>query len=144
MPDNERLTDRDYADLLQFRVALRRFEQWSEAQAHAAGLTAAQHQLLLAIKGHRDRHGPTIRELAESLVSRHHSVVGLVDRAAAAGLVERAPDARDGRVVRVRLTRLGNRRIDRLSAVHLRELRSLAPVLDRLTAEARRLNPPPD
>lgn len=132
---DDRLTDRDYADLLEFRATLRRFEQWSEAQARAAGLTPAQHQLLLAIKGHPDRRGPTIRELAEWLVSRHHSVVGLVDRAAAAGLVQRATDRTDGRVVRVRLTRLGSRRIDRLSAVHLRQLRSLAPFLDRLATE---------
>jgi DNA-binding MarR family transcriptional regulator len=105
-------------------------------------LTPAQHQLLLAIKGHPDRRGPTIRELAEWLASRHHSVVGLVDRAAAAGLVERAPDRTDGRVVRVRLTRLGNRRIDRLSAVHLRQLRSLAPLLGRLGTESRQSTPP--
>lgn len=142
MADDERLTDQDYADLLEFRATLRRFEQWSEERAREAGLTPAQHQLLLAIKGHPDRRGPTIRELAEWLASRHHSVVGLVDRAAAAGLVERAPDRTDGRVVRVRLTRLGNRRIDRLSAVHLRQLRSLAPLLGRLTKEARELTSP--
>lgn len=142
MADDERLTDQDYADLLEFRATLRRFEQWSEERAREAGLTPAQHQLLLAIKGHPDRRGPTIRELAKWLASRHHSVVGLVDRAAAAGLVERAPDRTDGRVVRVRLTRLGNRRIDRLSAVHLRQLRSLAPLLGRLTKEARELTSP--
>ena len=30
----------------------------------AAGLTSAQHQLLLAIRGHGDPHGPTIGEVA--------------------------------------------------------------------------------
>lgn len=135
MVADERLTDQDYADLLEFRSTLRRFEQWSEEQARAAGLTPAQHQLLLAIKGHTDRRGPTIRDLADWLVSRHHSVVGLVDRAAAAGLVERLPDQSDGRLVRVRLTRLGHRRIAGLSAVHLQQLRSLAPLFDRLATE---------
>jgi hypothetical protein len=45
-------TDADYRHLLEFRTGLRRFLRWSEDQANAQDLTAAQHQLLLAIKGH--------------------------------------------------------------------------------------------
>ena len=61
----------DYRALLAFRTALRRFNRWSEAQAEAAGLTAAQHQLLLAVKGHDDSRGPTIGDVAEHLLLRH-------------------------------------------------------------------------
>src|SRR5680860_1488060 len=81
------LADRDYQALLLFRTGLRRFLRWSEDQAQAVGLTGSQHQLLLAIRGCDG--DPTITEIADQLVTRHHSVVGLVDRARAAGLVRR-------------------------------------------------------
>ena len=42
-----RLRDADYEDLLALRTGLRRFLRWSEQQAEEAGLTPAQHQLLL-------------------------------------------------------------------------------------------------
>jgi DNA-binding MarR family transcriptional regulator len=129
------LTSEDYANLLAFRTSLRRFLHWSETQARTAGLTPAQHQLLLAIKGHRGEQGPTIGELAGYLMLRHHSAVELVDRAEAAGLVERWGDVDDGRVTRVRLTAEGEARLSRLSQAHLDELQSLAPVLDKLVAQ---------
>ncbi|MGZ6980094.1 MAG: MarR family transcriptional regulator, partial [Acidimicrobiia bacterium] len=75
------VSDRDYQRLLEFREGLRRFLHWSEEQAVAVGLTPAQHQLLLAVRGHPHRRGPTIGDLADSLMLRHHSAVGLVDRA---------------------------------------------------------------
>ena len=77
------LRDADYEDLLALRTGLRRFLRWSEQQAEAAGLTPAQHQLLLAVRGHPDRRGPTVGEVADYLLLRHHSAVGLVDRAVA-------------------------------------------------------------
>jgi DNA-binding MarR family transcriptional regulator len=126
------LSRRDYANLLQFRSALRRFESWSQEQARRAGLTPAQHQLLLAVKGHDDERGPTIREVAGYLNTRHHSVVGLVDRAMAGGLLRRIRDDADARLVRLRLTELGERRIAALSELHLAELGRLAPVLEHL------------
>jgi DNA-binding MarR family transcriptional regulator len=119
----------DYERLLAFRTALRRFLRWSEGEAKAAGLTPAQHQLLLAIRGHPRSAAPTIGELSGYLVLRHHSVVELVDRASAAGLVRREREDEDQRVVRVRLTEEGSRRIEQLSRLHLEELRRLAPVL---------------
>jgi len=119
----------DYETLLRFRTGLRRFLRWSERQAREAGLTPAQHQLLLSVRGHPDPAGPTIGEVAEYLVLRHHSTVGLVDRAQNAGLVERHVDEADHRVVRVRLTRDGQERIARLSALHLQELQRLGPLL---------------
>ncbi len=125
----------DFQNLLTFRTSLRRFLHWSQTQARAVGLTPAQHQLLVAIKGHPGDQDPTISELAEYLLLRHHSVVELVDRAAAAGVVERSRDAEDGRLTRVVLTRDGAARLARLGPAHLDELRNLAPVLDQLVSE---------
>ena len=102
--DPTSLSDRQYADLLAFRVALRRFLHWSEQAAEAEGLTPAQHQLLLAVRGHAESQGPTVSDVAGYLLVRHHSAVGLIDRAEAMGLVARRADADDHRVVRVRLT----------------------------------------
>jgi DNA-binding MarR family transcriptional regulator len=128
------LSDDDYANLLRFRTSLRRFLHWSQTRAREVGLTPAQHQLLLAVRGHRDAQGPAIGDLAGYLLLRHHSTVELVDRAEAAGLVERWGDAEDGRVIRVRLTREGERRLQRLTAASIAELEQLAPVLDELVA----------
>lgn len=126
------LEDEQYRELLSFRVALRRFLRWSDAQAVAAGLTAQQHQLLLAIRGHDGRAAPTVGEVAESLLLKHHSVVELVDRTETAGFVKRVVDADDRRVVRLSLTRGGNKVLEHLSANHLEELARLAPIVGRL------------
>ncbi|MGI8682519.1 MAG: MarR family winged helix-turn-helix transcriptional regulator [Mycobacteriales bacterium] len=128
-----RLTERQYRDLLAFRVALRRFNRWSEDQAGAAGLTHAQHQLLLAVRAHDDQRGPTVGQVAGYLLLRHHSAVELIDRAVTAGLVQRRRDDEDARVVRLGLTPLGVQRVTELTALHLEELRRLAPLLDHLT-----------
>ena len=127
-----RLSQRDFERLLEFRGTLRRFQRWSEDQAQAAGLTQVQHQLLVAIKGHPGGMLPTVGELAGYLFLRPHSTVELVDRAEAAGLVERTPDDDDGRVVRVRLTREGDRVLQKLTPAHLDRLHELAVVLDEL------------
>ena len=125
----------DFENLLVFRTSLRRFLHWSQTQARAVGLTPAQHQLLVAIKGHPGDQDPTISDLAEYLLLRHHSVVELVDRAAIAGVVTRQRDAEDGRLTRVALTTDGEARLARLGPAHLDELRNLAPVLDQLVSE---------
>ena len=127
-----RITDADYARLLAVRTALRRFEHWSAEQAAGQGLTASQHQLLLAVRGHSDPRGPTIREAAQYLLIRHHSAVELCDRTQAAGLLTREPDADDHRVVRLKLTKAGARALDALSAVHLDELANLAMLFESL------------
>jgi DNA-binding MarR family transcriptional regulator len=123
------LSDDVYARLLALRTGLRHFERWSEQNARAAKLTPAQHQLLLAIRGHSDPRGPTIGEVADYLLLRHHSIVGLVDRADAAGLVRRSRDEQDHRVVRLQLTEDGAIRLEALSALHLEELKRLAAQL---------------
>ncbi len=120
------LTDSIYTRLLALRTGLRHFERWSEQQARAAGLTPAQHQLLLAIRGHTDPRGPTVGEVADYLLLQHHSTVGLIDRAETAGLVGRRRTEDDHRVVRLHLTEDGAKRLEGLSALHLEELERLA------------------
>jgi DNA-binding MarR family transcriptional regulator len=127
-----RLTQRDFQRLLEFRVTLRRFQRWSEDQAQAAGLTQVQHQLLVAVKGHRELRPPAVGDVAGYLLLRPHSAVELIDRTEAAGLVERIPDSQDGRVVRVRLTAAGERILEQLTPAHLDRLHELAQVLDEL------------
>jgi DNA-binding MarR family transcriptional regulator len=129
------LSEEDYTRLLRFRTELRRFEDWSRTQALQAGLTPAQHQLLLAVRGHGEPLGPTIGEVAEYLFVRHHSVVELVDRAVDAGIVARGADPADARVVRLTLTELGGRRLEQLSHLHLGELARLAPLFHHLAPE---------
>jgi DNA-binding MarR family transcriptional regulator len=85
-----------------------------------------QHQLLLAIRGHADRRGPTIGEVSNYLLLKHHSAGELVHRADAAGLVHRVRDSEDRRVVRLRLTDAGSARLESLTAMHLEELDRLS------------------
>ena len=122
----------DFEALLEFRTALRRFNHWSEQQAKAVGLTHAQHQLLLAVKGHPGNQPPTIGDVADYLLLRHHSAVELVNRAQAGGLIERERDSVDGRMVRLRLTDKGENCLERLTTLHLNELRQLAPLLQHV------------
>jgi DNA-binding MarR family transcriptional regulator len=124
-----RLSDDDYASLAQFRLHIRRFLEFSRDAVEEAGLTTQQHQVLLGIKG-LGLDGPVvIRTLAEWLQLKHHSVIGLVDRLEARGLVRREHDADDRRRVRLRLTRSGAALLAELSRAHRTELRAAAPAL---------------
>jgi DNA-binding MarR family transcriptional regulator len=127
----------DYEALAEFRYLIRRFLEFSQTAAKAVGLTSAQHQALLAIKGSPGGRAVTIGDLAEHLRIRHHSAVELVDRLSAAGLVMRTHDAQDHRRVVLSLTRLADHDLAELSATHLDELARLRPALKRILAGQR-------
>lgn len=129
-------TEVDFAKLLGFRIALRRFLHWSEEQAKSVGLTPAQHQLLLCIRGHGMPGGPAMGDIADCLLLRHHSAVELVDRAELAGIVARHSDGADARVIRIRITPKGSRLLRRLTDAHLEELRQLGSMLLPVVADA--------
>jgi DNA-binding MarR family transcriptional regulator len=93
-----------------------------------AGLISQQHQALLAIKGYPEADNVSVQGLAERLCVRHHSAVELVDRLAEAGVCRRAGPTS----VLLRLLPLAERRLARLSATHLEELRRLGPALRRI------------
>ncbi len=127
-----RINQSEYEALALFRYALRQFLRFSENAAHSVGLTPQQHQALLVIKGFPGRDRPTVSDLAERLQIRHHSAVGLTDRLAAQGLVERQPSQTDHRQVYVVLSRKGLELLEGLSAVHKQELVKWAPQLRKL------------
>ena len=133
-----RLRPTDYERLAEFRYLLRQFLFFSEQAADRAGLTAQQHQALLAIKGFGAAHPLTIGELAGRLGIKHHSAVGLVDRLLAKSLVRRRAGAEDRRQVMLRLTSQAERLLARLSGAHRAELERLAPLLQTLFAHFRR------
>jgi DNA-binding MarR family transcriptional regulator len=119
----------DYQALAAFRYQIRQFLHFSETAAKAEGLEPQQHQMLLAIRAWDEAEGPDVGKLASHLLIRHHSAVGLVDRLAAHGLVERTRGSEDRRHVRVRLTTVGEEKLARLASEHRAELRNSGPVL---------------
>jgi len=131
----DELTKADYERLSAFRYVVRKFLAFSAEAAEGAGLTAQQHQALLTIKGFPGREEVTIGELAERLALRHHSTVGLVDRLALRGLVNRRSDPNDRRSVLVTLTGEASVLLARLSRVHREELAHLSPTLIGLLEE---------
>src|SRR6476620_5317557 len=95
MPEDASTTV-DYAALSDFRHALRSFLLFSEQRAAEHGLTAQQHQALLAIRGAPGEQ-VTIGFLAERLVIKPHSASGLVERLRALELVTRIASTHDRR-----------------------------------------------
>jgi DNA-binding MarR family transcriptional regulator len=126
---HEELSSADYAALGEFRYRIRRFLHFSEEAARQEELEPQQHQMLLAIRAVAEPEGPTIGALAEHLLIRHHSAVGLIDRLEERGLVARARGAGDRRQVRVHLTPEGEEKLNRLSTIHRAELLSTGPLL---------------
>jgi DNA-binding MarR family transcriptional regulator len=131
-------SQQDIRNLARFRYAVRRLLRFSEEAAREAGLTPHQHQLLLGVAGFTLKGYATISDLAEFLQLRHHSVVGLVDRAQAMGLLRRRPNPKDHREVFVSLTAAGTRKLRRLAALHRKELRGMRRSLDLLDIEPER------
>jgi DNA-binding MarR family transcriptional regulator len=123
------ISRRDYEALAEVRYQIRRFVNFSEAAARAAGVEPQQHQLLLAIKGMPGGETATIGACAERLQIQHHSAVELVNRAEQQRLVVRQPSAEDRRVVTLSITARGEVLLGELTVAHRRELRSAAPSL---------------
>jgi DNA-binding MarR family transcriptional regulator len=126
---NEALTKQDFEALARFRFGIRRYLRFSEETVRRHGVTPQQYQLMLAIKGFPGRDWAVVRELADRLQLRHHSVVELINRAEHQGLVQRTSEPDDGRAVRVVLTDHGEALLGRLSALHREELRRIDAVL---------------
>jgi DNA-binding MarR family transcriptional regulator len=123
------LTKQDFEALARFRFGIRRYLRFSEETVRSHGVTPQQYQLMLALKGFPGRDWAVVRELADRLQLRHHSVVELINRAQTQGLVGRISDPDDARAVRVVLTDQGEQLLGRLSALHRDELRRMDSVL---------------
>ena len=135
--NSKMLSKTEYESLSDFRYTVRKFLKFSESAAKAVGLTANQHQALLAIKGFPNRESITNGELAERLQIKHHSAVGLVNRLESQQLVVREQGSTDKREVFVRLTARGEQLLEQLTAVHREELQQIA---SHLTGILRMLN----
>lgn len=126
----------DYAALADFRYALRQFLVFSERHAAEQGLTAQQHQALLAIRG-APAGQVTIGYVAERLMIKPHSASGLVERLEALSLIARSASPSDRRQALIVLTPGAQELLERLSSTHREELVRLRPML---TALLERLN----
>jgi DNA-binding MarR family transcriptional regulator len=136
-PRTEKVTKAEYEMLAALRYSLRQFLRFSEEAAQAVGLTPAQHQALLAIKGFPKRDRLTIGEFAERLQVRHHSAVGLAGRLVRNGLVTRKHDTADRRQACLALTRRGEELLEKLSAAHKEQLHRIGPQIESLLKRLR-------
>jgi DNA-binding MarR family transcriptional regulator len=128
----------EFRALAEFRYRIRIFLIGSEEAARKAGLEPQQYALMLALRGLPVGLEPSIRELAERLQLRHHSVVELVDRLERRQLLRRERSRADRRQVILHLTSRGERVLTRLAKQRILELRTAAPALvESLTAVIR-------
>jgi DNA-binding MarR family transcriptional regulator len=98
--------------IAEFRAGLRRFLRESEEVSRRWGLTPQRYLLLLQVKGAPDgSERLSFTALAERLKVSPNTVTELVTRAEQAGLVRRERSGGDQRVVFVRLTEDGERRL---------------------------------
>lgn len=134
------LSTGDYARLAAFRRVLRQFLRFSEEAAAQAGLTAQHYQALLILRACPERERITINDLATELFIKHNSAVGLVDRLATEGLVTREPSEKDRRKVELQLSTKGRQVLATLAGIHRRELERIGPTLQRLIADASRID----
>jgi DNA-binding MarR family transcriptional regulator len=125
----------DFMRLASFRLALRRFLHFSESAAVRVGLTGQQYQAMLAVRGNPDGQAVTINDLAQRLMIRHNSAVGLVDRLVDQKLMVREAMVDDRRKVRLQLTGKGEQLFARLASVHRAELQKIGPVMYRALRE---------
>jgi DNA-binding MarR family transcriptional regulator len=125
------LQDSDYAELADFRAALRGFLAFSEAKAGEVGLSPRQHQTLLAIRGAAPGQA-TIGYIAERLILKPHTASELVKRLEALGLIVRRASNCDRRKTFLALTDHAENLLLKLSTIHREEIRRLKPLLIRL------------
>lgn len=133
------LTSEDFQAIGAFRLALRRFAAFSEGSARQAGLTAQQHQALLAIRAHGGPEPMTIGELADCLLIKNHSAVELVGRLVDRALVIRAQSKMDRRRIELHLTAEAEKLVEQVTRANLQELRGNAPAFRELLKTLRRI-----
>jgi len=73
-------------------------------------------------KASPDRDSASVSELAQWLQMHQHSVVGLIDRTMALGLVRREQGKEDRRQVFIYLTTAGEAKLQKMAAQHRHEL----------------------
>jgi DNA-binding MarR family transcriptional regulator len=123
------LSPGDYEALANLRYTLRKFTEFSTAEVMKLGITAQQHQALLAIKGLPPAKEMTVGMLADRLLIAPQSATELVSRLVEGAYLERTTSHSDGRRQVIKLLGKAERVLERLSGAHLREIREMAPEL---------------
>ena len=118
------ITTDEYRALAELRYRIRHFLREGDAVAQAAGLEPQQYLMLLTIRGLPAGEEATIRNLAERLALKHHSVVELIDRLETHGYVRRTRGREDRRRVLVSLLPRGERLLEQVARHRIGELRS--------------------
>ena len=120
-----------YTATAEFRAQLRRFLRRSEDVSRKAGITPRQHLLLLQIAG-SPTGTATVSDLVDRLALTQSAVTELVQRAEAAGLIERQTSPDDGRVVDLRLTTEGEAKLAQVHDALGPERELLRVMMERL------------
>ncbi len=113
----------DLVDRLSSQMRPESDEEWTELE-----LTMPQFRAICLLGQGPERMGNIAGHLSTSM----SSATGMIDRLVDKGLVERAPDASDRRVVTCQLTARGREEMDRFSRIHQLRLTRMA---GRLTME---------
>lgn len=135
----EALADAEYKILGDFRRAIREFLAFSEEGAIAHGITAQQHQALLAIRAHDGPEPITVGELAEALLIKSHSAVGLVSRLVERDLIERKESPEDRRRALLALRPKGAQVLETISLRNFGKINEAADILERMIHTVRQL-----
>ena len=126
----------EFAQVADFRAALRAFLRKAERNARMSGLTPQRYLLLLMIKGAPNgRETSTVTELAERLQLAQSTVTELVSRAEEIGLIEREQSDSDGRVTNLRLTDEGERRLMKAFTTNEQERQELRAAIAHLDGD---------
>ncbi|CUX64223.1 MULTISPECIES: MarR family winged helix-turn-helix transcriptional regulator [Agrobacterium] len=128
-------TQSEYEALAVFRHTLKKFMDFSTSAAQAAGVPPQQHQALLAIKGLPLGEVMTVGLLAERLLIAPHSATELAGRLLSGGFITREADPSDRRRQTLQLTEKADQAMAHLSAIHLTEIREMAPQLIAILSE---------
>ena len=119
----------------------------AEALLKPTGLSATQYNVLRILRG-AGADGLACREIGGRMISRDPDITRLLDRMESRGLIARAREVQDRRVVKTRITAEGLRVLGKLDAPvqglhhrqlhHLqpKELRQLSRLLERARAQA--------
>jgi DNA-binding MarR family transcriptional regulator len=118
-----KVRDLEYVALAELRYRIRQFVQGGDQAALFAGIEPQQYQMLLAIRGLSNQDEASIGRLADRMLLRHHSAVGLIDRLESQGFVRRTRSRTDLRRVRVSLLPRGKRVLEDIVRQRLDELR---------------------
>jgi DNA-binding MarR family transcriptional regulator len=118
--------ERVFVSLLRTADALSRA---GEALLKPYGLSATQYNILRILRGAGD-DGLACSEVGERLISRDPDITRLLDRMESRGLIARARESRDRRVVKTRITEAGLRLLKELDGpvqeLHRHQLRHLS------------------